>query len=204
VQLAASMHDDGLHIIHFNIKTPEAQSGVRGTVQPQEDYPLDLKLNWQYEHAKFGNFSGDGTAIGDLAHVKLVHHVKGLAQLKLESELFDLIKQPAWDAQIDIAVNEPSKLSPQLEYPLKAYLTSKGNLDDFSATGLAESELGQTGPLTLNFDVQGNTKQLQEVKLLLKLRDQPTQISLRGNVDLQALSLDTQGQWESLTWPMTG
>jgi len=204
VQLAASMHDDGLHIIHFNIKTPEAQAGVRGTIQPQDDYPLDLKLNWQYEHTKFGNFSGDGTAIGDLAHVKLVHHIKGLAQLKLESELFDLIKQPAWDVQIDIAVNEPSKLSPQLEYPLKAHLTSKGNLDDFSATGLAESELGQTGPLTLNFDVQGNTKQLQEVKLLLKLRDQPTQISLHGNVDLQALSLDTQGQWKSLTWPMTG
>jgi translocation and assembly module TamB len=204
MQLTASMHDDGLHIIRFNIKTPEAQAGVRGTLHPQGDYPLNLKLSWQYKHAEFGDFSGDGTAIGDLIHLKLVHHVKGLAQLELESELFDLIEQPAWDAQIDIAVDEPSKLSPQLEHPIKAHLISQGNLDNFSATGLAESELAQTGPLTLNVDAQGNTKQLQGVKLLLKLRDQPTQVLLHGNADLQALSLNVQGQWKALTWPLIG
>ena len=204
LQLAASARDDTFRVVHFKFKSPEAQAELSGTVKPVGDYPLDIKLDWQYEHPEFGAFSGGGTASGDLARLQVAHNVDGAAQLKIESELIDLIRQPAWDARIEITVNDPGKFSPQLNKPIKANLVSKGNLADFSATGRIDSKLTQTGPFTFNFNARGDSAQIRLQEAVLKLRDRPTRISLHGDADIQALTLDVQGEWFSLAWPLVG
>ncbi|RUM92713.1 MAG: hypothetical protein DSZ28_09290 [Thiothrix sp.] len=204
VKLVASAQDDTLHIVQFKFKSPEAQADVSGTVQPVGDYPLDLKLDWQYKHADFGSFLGGGTAKGDLANLNVLHQVEGAVQLEVESELFNLIKQPGWDAKIKIAVNDPGTFSPQLESPITAHLESKGNLDDFSATGKTESEFAQTGPFTFSFKVRGDTQRIQLAEALLKFNDKPAQLVVHGEADIQTLAFDVQGEWDSLAWPMQG
>ena len=204
LQLAALVEDDTLHIKRFKIASPEADAELSGNILPQGDYPLDLKLDWQYTHADFGRFSGRGSADGDLAQLQIDHQINGAVQGSIKGELTDLISEPAWNTQVDITMDNPGRFTPQLEHPVKAHFKSKGNLDNFNTSGRLDSAHTLSGPFNFQFNAQGNTSKIKLQEALLKLRDQPTMIKLHGDIDIESQAIDMQGEWASLQWPLLG
>ena len=204
LRLVASMRGDTLHIRHFAIASPEASANLSGDIQPQADYPLDLKLDWRYEHADFGSYSGHGSAHGDLAQLQITHQISGAARGNIKGQLANLISKPAWNAQVDLAVDHPGRFTPHLEQPVKAQLISKGDLDSFSASGQLNSGHTLSGPFSFQFSAQGNTSTIKLQEALLKLRDQPAKIKLHGNIDIESQAMNIQGKWASLQWPLLG
>jgi len=204
LQLAASVEDDTLHIKRFKIASPEADAELSGNILPQGDYPLDLKLGWQYTHADFGRFSGSGSTDGDLAQLQIDHQINGAVQGGIKGELTDLISQPAWNTQVDITIENPGQFTPQLEHPVKPHFKSKGNLDNFNASGRLDFAHTLSDPLNFQFNAQGNTSKIKLQEALLKLRDHPANIKLYGDVDIKSQAIDMQGEWASLQWPLLG
>ncbi len=205
VQLVGSAKDDTFTVkkLYFKSKAPKAQAQLRGTIQPIGDYPVKLNLDWQYEHPEFSHYTGHAKVTGDLSGLQLTHDLEGAAQGQVIAKLTNLLKQPTWDADINITVDNPSLFTPQLENPIKSHFESKGNLDHFIASGRVESELAETGPFDFTFNAQGNTAKIKLEEALFKLREQTTLLKLYGDVDIESQAVDLKGNWESLRWPLT-
>ncbi len=203
VRLEAGAEDDTLQVVELHAEAPEGEVTLSGTVQPTGDYPLDLTLDWRFEHAQFGRFTGEGSIGGDLANMQLVHRVAGPVQVDLKADLLQVLVSPAWDASVQITADDLGVFSPQLKAaPLQMKLLSKGSLEAFSASGKATTALAQTGPLQLDFSARGNPEHIDLEATRIKLLQQPAELSVAGGIDLQPLVLDIKGGWQALQWPL--
>jgi translocation and assembly module TamB len=205
VRLVAAAEGDALQLVELKVQAPEGAARLSGTVQPQGSYPLDLNLAWNYQHPQFGTFTGSGTASGDLEKLQVEQKVEGAMQVQLSASVTDLISKPGWDATLKLGATDLGVLSPALKAsPLQALLVSRGHLEQFTLSGTLDTTLQQTGPVSLNLQASGNPRKLHLEEVLLQLVDQPARIKLTGDVDLQPLKLDLQGDWKSLGWPLRG
>ncbi|HFD86631.1 MAG TPA: hypothetical protein ENJ35_03020, partial [Gammaproteobacteria bacterium] len=203
VSLSALGEGDSLQLVNLDVRAPEGEVHLAGTVEPVGSYPLDLQLNWRFRHAEFGEFKGSGTADGDLKKMHLKQEVAGAISADLTAEVTDVISQPGWDVKLELSAENLGVFSPALqESPLQASITSKGSLQQFTASGHIATAVEQTGAVALDFLAQGNTRAIEIEKAVLKLVDEPGEIALAGKVDLQPLGLSLKGNWRELGWPV--
>lgn len=205
VALSGGAEGETLQVLQFDLKSPEAQVTVNGLIHPVDDYAMDIALSWRYAHTDFGNFNGTGTIKGDLETLELEHSVQGPVELSLATQLQTPLEEPLWDASLQASSGNLGQFVPTLEgTPLNLDLTSKGSLNDFVALADLDTDLKETGPLNLTLDTLGNTKQITINNLLVQLLSRPGTISLSGDVDIIKQSVDLNGAWESLAWPLVG
>ena len=204
LNLTAAAEGATVQVLNFKLKSPEADASITGTLQPSDNYPMDIQLSWEYRHAEYGAFNGSGEIKGDLKTLRLDHQIEGAANTVVKAELFDLVEEPSWDADINLHAKNPRIFSDQLNPdPLIAVFHSSGKPDAFNAKGNIETSLSATGATQLDFNLQGNTEKILLENLLVKLVDRPGEIELQGDIVLATLEANFHGDWKQLGWPMT-
>ncbi len=205
IKLAAVGGGSRLQVVQLDLHAPEGAASLSGTVEPQGDYPLDLKLDWHFNHPQFGAFAGSGAATGDLAMLHLTQHVSGPVGIDLVADLSDVLSKPAWDARLQLMADDLAAFSPALNgAPLQAEFRSAGSLDSFSAEGDLKTALPQTGPVAVDFSARGNTQAIELERLRLQPENQASELLLAGKVELAPLQFDLRGDWQQLGWPLQG
>ncbi|MGF1547499.1 MAG: translocation/assembly module TamB domain-containing protein [Thiotrichales bacterium] len=205
LRLAASGTDATVQVVTLEVRAPELTANLAGTVQPSGDYPLDLTLAWQYTHPQFGAFDGNGAAKGDLKRLELTHTIAGIAQLQLEATVVDLLRQPGWDARLELHSDNLEPFAAALaQTPLQAEVTSQGTLERFDARARLTTHRVETGPLQLELDAEGGPETITVRELLLKPSNHPGQARLRGTVDRASMRADLNLDWLDLGWPLVG
>ncbi len=201
--LRANADGDSLQIEHFHAQSDPASASVQGMLQTADNYPMNMQIDWVYEHEKFGQFNGLAGLEGDLSQLKVSQTVKGPLTLDIQSELFDVLNDLKWNAKLLASADSLETFASELNNSsLQAQIQSQGSLEQFSTQGQVHSSLEQTGPFKLSFKSKGNIERLTIEQALIQLTEQTGEISLAGDVDIKEMALDAVAHWQSLSWPL--
>ena len=205
LDLAAGADKETLQLVTLEVETPEATASLKGDVQATGSYPMNIAIDWDYGHQEFGQFNGGGELSGDLQSLDIDHSIEGPVNVNITGTLTDLLEEIAWDTDISVKSASLAELVPELQNtPLDAKIQSNGSLDQFTANADLVTDLQQTGPLGLTLSAAGNTEQLTIENALIELLSRPGSIQLQGEVDISQQSLDIDGSWNQLAWPLVG
>ncbi len=189
----------------LDLRSPDIDLSVIGKLNTIDAYPMDFNLSWNFRSPDYGNFRGHGHSQGDLNELVFTHQVEGPVELEIKTYLFDLLNSPSWNGELMIVAESLEFISSQLSNsPLQAQITTHGSLDDFQSEGHIDSELSETGPLALAFDLSGNLENIQFTSALLEVIETNSKIEFSGTMEIETTRVDLQGQWKSLRWPITG
>lgn len=206
VLLKAETENQTVMLETLQIRMPEGELQADGRLKPVGDYPLTLNLDWNYRLPELGPLGGQGQVSGDLQQaVSITHTLSGAVTAELQAQLREVLKTPAWSAQLSLAIPDPGKLNPALkDAELSARLTTQGSLSDFQADGRLAATLPEVGPLEAEFKTAGNTQTISIRELIVRTPEGPLAIKAQGDLNLAELRFQASGQWQGLAWPLTG
>lgn len=183
------------------IASPSGSLNVTGTL---DDFRADLQTALSGE--QFGALELTLKAIGSQQELR---------QLQLT------LNEP--DGELEFNLNGSAQLADlsfdttadwqQLRWPLTAAaqiispsgsLTAQGKPSDYQAELNAVLDGPQLTPLDASANVKGDQQTLRLSKLQLQARDSPMQLNAQAELALQSLDFKASGEWQELSWPMTG
>jgi translocation and assembly module TamB len=208
ITMKGSLDGESLKVAELGVSAPEGQLQVSGEIVPHGNYPLELAIQWQVPTAKLGEVTGDGKMEGDLHQLTLYQKVQTPFQLGLRGRFFDLLNQPRWIAAIDIPETKLQRVSPQLPAVcLSLDLKGGGGLERFKIRGSYQVQGPKLGKLSGKlFGEQLAKGHWALHQLSLRQAQNQGYLAIHGDVTHREdqSQLAFEGQWQDLTWPLTG
>lgn len=209
LQLALHSEENNLILDRLSVQIPQLYTDAKGQITPQDNYPMDLALNWQYDEPNYGQFTGQAVLTGELAkELTINHQLKGAISADLNAQLAQVLNDPAWNIELNASSSDLGIFVPELHNsPLQLQLNSTGNLENFNATGQARTNAPEVGPVQALFNLEGGLQGKQYIKLqsLRLLADEhPMRFGLSADVDLASQMVTANGDWQALAWPLSG
>jgi translocation and assembly module TamB len=207
INLKARFDTDGLALELLDAGSPLGEVQFSGQLTPSGDYPLHIQMNWRAVTPEHGAFQGHGELSGALLdELRLTQNITGAATLELSGQVRQpLAPEPAWSVEARLDVPDLEPLVPDLAgRPLTARIDARGVLTRFQGQGEIATDLPELGPATLAFTAAGDEHAIQVEELRLTAADRPLTLTARGEVQFAELRFAATGQWQVLTWPLTG
>ncbi len=205
IGLGAGAEGEEFQLLQLDIQTPEARVSANGTLAARQDYPMNIALDWAFQHPEAGEFRGKGTLVGTLSRLAIVHHLNGALSAKLDATVIDVLENPAWDARVKATSASLGRMVPAAgNIPLDARMTSRGNLDSFEATADVVSDTEQTGPVSVDLKLNGDIHKISIDQLLVSMLTGSGKIMLTGDIDVDKTAVDLAVDWKALGWPLVG
>jgi translocation and assembly module TamB len=181
--LIADWTKSGINLSTLSVRTPMLDFHGKGNVDPKNNYPVDLILDWGLHTADLPKLSGKGHLKGDLDALNIRYSINGDVTAKIVATVHNLLKELDWEAQIAV-----SRL-PAEYLPLEEHTRVGLNVDARGDLARADSRIRFT--LSDNKGMQTGAKQ----SLLL---------NLVAGVQFSDQKFDLKGDWSKLHWPLTG
>lgn len=158
VALTGSVDGSEIQLTEFAVSAPQGELTLAGDVATRDDYPMNLRINWQADLDLGSPLEGEGSVSGSLAKLQINHQVTGFAQADIAATVSDVISSPTWDASIQASA-ETRDTGPVTVDADIAGTTELIQLRSLRAR-LSDSngELSASGDITLaslNSDLQG-------------------------------------------------
>ena len=179
-RLGATWQADGIHLKELALQLPQGELEAAGRLRPQGDYPLSLDLQWRLAAAELPKVAGQGRIEGDLKRLHIEQALSGELLGRLQAELKDLLQGPAWQAKLGLSRLPTQGLPVALPETLQIDLDSRGDLKQAH----------------LNLHLRGVPQP--------ELESRPMTLRLGGDLAIETLRFDLDGQWQRLQWPLVG
>ncbi|MBK1649103.1 translocation/assembly module TamB domain-containing protein [Rhabdochromatium marinum] len=211
-QLSASLARSTVDVrtLTLDLSVPAVQAAAQGQVELRDHYPTDLSLDWQFTQAPALSLRGQGQVLGDAQALHIEHRITGTAEVTLDAQVRDLLAQPSWEADIQLAALAlPQIVAGAPEVDITAQLASKGTLDQATVTGTLNAEAPahtEMGRLAAALDCIWQERRLSIRALNLTEQGSGGLLDLHGELDLANAQgqVALKGVWEALRWPLTG
>lgn len=203
VLLRAGGEEDELRLIELSAKAPLGNLRLGGNLNTSGDWPVALDSDWQFNHEQFGQFTGTGTVNGDLQSLKVQHQVEGFVKAAVDLDVTDVTGKLSWDGTIEASSDNLGVASEALkDIPFTLAAKTRGNLERYSVNGNLTTDHEQTGPLQTDFNLTGNSQQIEFTDSTLGFEQSPTELAYRGTVELSTLEADLTIDWKELVYPL--
>lgn len=100
--LRARANRGGVTVKYLDISSDAVQLSLNGTLHPYADYWHNIELQWQLQLPDLPHFNGSGILKGDLRQTTLQHKLTFPVQAAAQLTLFDLLREPHWQAALQI------------------------------------------------------------------------------------------------------
>lgn len=205
VLLSAGGRDDKLKLVEFTVRAPEGQLRMEGSVDTSSQWPLAIQQQWQYSHAGYGDFTGEGSITGNIETLQVTHQVSGNATLELNAVISDVTKALNWQATVTTGADDLGAFSEAMTgVPFNLNARSSGSLENYTATGEFDTDHPQTGAVSGTFTVDGSPQSLKIEAAEIALTETTLVASLDGEVALADLQSDVTLRWRDLVLPLRG
>lgn len=203
VLLRAGGEDDSVQLLELTVNAPQGNFTVDGNVMTSGDFPIEVMTAWDFEHPRFGSFTGEGAVTGDLQELSIKQEAQGFINANIDIDVTDALGKPAWDGEISVSSDDLGVLGEELAgIPFSFDLKTDGNLDQYQAIGKFTSDHPETGPVATDFNVTGNLKQVVISDSTITFEQAPTEIAYGGTVNLESLEADVTVDWTDLVYPI--
>ncbi|RJQ22617.1 MAG: hypothetical protein C4560_02190 [Nitrospiraceae bacterium] len=143
IRLAARMSGKSIRIDELRTTIPRFELVMHGAVDLSEDYPLDVETRWLVRIDGYPDISGRGAIRGPLKKLTVSQDANAPFQASLHASILNIMKNPQWDADLDIASLETAKIKASWpDIRIKGNIRSSGNSDGLLLHSLHLKVLG--------------------------------------------------------------
>ncbi|MEN8199203.1 MAG: translocation/assembly module TamB domain-containing protein [Thermodesulfobacteriota bacterium] len=205
--LALLWDKKGINLQELKVRMDEAALDAQGQLNPVGDYPLQFTTALKILDPELPSLSILGEYTGDLKKLEVKESISGDITADLHATATEVIKAPAWQADLDIAELVPAAFSPEAPGMVSGNIETHGNLQQAAAT--ANLSIRDEKTVEYNWDAELDIQANLETMLIsineLKLNhvDGPPFIELTGTADTDG-PLDLELKWQDLQYPLTG
>lgn len=209
-RLDASSIFDQLSIETLNIQGDTFGLELNGLLTLNKNYPHKLDVRWYGELPSTVVLEGKGQLVGNMDTLKVQQHISGPLNLNLQGELRNLLKQPVWQANIDVSQFNSVRLDPG--WPAvkgKLRLQASGDLSKTTITGEAQGHQPDVDAFSASFKIHKAKNNLVKIESLsVYTPDTKTRLNIKGDwqppADGGPVSgdVDLKLEWQNLRWPM--
>lgn len=203
MRLSAGGRDDALTLVELSVTAPQGELTMDGSINTSGDWPIDLRQQWRVEHPQFGEFTGEGTMLGDIKALQVQHSVSGAAEVMIDTMVNDVTAELSWDGSVLVTSDDLGVFSEAArQVPLSLDAVTQGSLQQYRASGVLKTVHLQTGPLQADFSLNGTLKELLIEEVVVNLEQSSASANVTGNVLYQGLQSDLTVAWSDVPWPL--
>ncbi len=207
VMLNADISKDAARIESFRVLTPGFDVSLHGEVEPAGDYPLDLTTEWAIRPEGYAEISGKGELSGTMKLLTVTQAVTAPFSALLHANVHDVLKGLQWEGNLavhDVDLQKINRTWPEIGVIAQAQ--SRGTVSSFDITGTADLSEKQYGNMSTAFSISRDTEiwHIKNLKLSIPGNDAVISLSGRYSQVNGAISFQSKGNWNSLSWPLQG
>ncbi|OED37134.1 hypothetical protein AB833_24590 [Chromatiales bacterium (ex Bugula neritina AB1)] len=205
ILLTAGAEDDKLKLVELSVRAPSGELTVKGTVDTSAQWPVSLEQRWQYKHPQFGDFRGNGSVVGVVENLQLLHQISGGIAVELDVVVTDAIKNLQWRGTVNAGSDDLGNFSEALTgVPFTFETRTEGSLQKFNATGAFTTRHDQTGAVSGTYAISGTPDKLSVSSAEVALTETNLVLNADGEVTLANLESDVTLRWQELAVPLIG
>lgn len=196
--------------LELDLSEPRLAARVEGRMELRDQYPLDLRLDWDLGLGSTAQIKGRGQLSGDFERLVMKVDLSGSAQVELDAQVQDLLGRPNWEGLLQIKdVRVPDFQAGAPEVAVRGRLETRGDLDAATLTGTLEAQapnLPDFGRLEVELDAAWKDRALALRTLQLHESVSGAVFKAAGGLDLKPNpgTFQIKGAWERLRWPLSG
>ena len=207
IRLSASTLLSKVDIEEFSLLVDDSFSlNIKGELRPTRHYRHDLDIHWRATLSSGAMLDGSGALTGDMQRTHLKQQLRGPLQLRLDTELSDLLERLHWQGKVNVSAFDLSQLDSQLPALSGALqFQARGDLSTATATGTLDGNYPEIGRFDADFQLQRlSDNAIQVDQLTLQPAGSDMRINSHGvwtpgkDGGQFNLALD----WQNLRWPL--
>jgi translocation and assembly module TamB len=205
IALAARASGSGLTISSLSLAAPGLALQGTASMELQDDYPLQGKLDWQWHSETRAPLSARTRLDGNLRRINLTQEFLPPYSARAELSLIDVLDTLQIDGTLALqnsALAEIDNSWPALQ--LSASITLAGPLEQLHIQGTGNSRNAMDNQVDATFAAELHPAGLRIQSLQLALPEQTARLQLQGRIDFSMGedSLDLQADWQEFSWPL--
>ena len=205
IALAARASGSGLTLTSLSLAAPGLALQGTASMELQDDYPLQGKLDWQWHSETRAPLSARTRLDGNLRHIILTQEFLPPYNARAELALIDVLDTLQIDGTLtlqDSALAEIDTSWPALQ--VSASVTLAGPLEQLTVRGTGYSRDTLDNRVDATFAAELRAAGVRIQSLQLTLPEQTARLQLLGRIDFSTSedSLDLQAEWQDLSWPL--
>jgi autotransporter translocation and assembly factor TamB len=165
LKLRATSRGSKLDIAAFSVRVVEVaisesqvndfEINLAGDIDASGAYPHELDIDWRTRLPAGDIVDNSMRIAGDLASTRLIHQTSGPLQAKLTLALQDLLGSPKWQAELEVASLDTTRLDSTLPVVSGSIeLAAKGDRRSAQAAGQIDVESSELGPFNASFGLR--------------------------------------------------
>jgi translocation and assembly module TamB len=210
LELATRAVADTVRVERLGLQGPTFRALAEGTVRPQGDYPVDLRIAWRLALEGSPAYEGRLALSGTLESLSVRQELTAPFPARLEARLTTPLRDLRFDGQIAFSRLRTRQLSAEApEAALAGSVRAKGSLERFVASGQISADVAtnRLGRVDAVFDVERREENYKVKQLSLTFPGRPAVLTASGTVQLASKQLprfDLALGWQKLAWPLSG
>lgn len=207
IDLATTAIANDVRVDSLTVRSALFDADVKGKVQPQGDYPVDLAVRWTYRAPDMAPFSGNGKLSGTLKDLQVTQELGAPFPVSVNAMLQEPLYELRFDGRAKFSRFNPRLIKADLpDIPAEGEIAIKGNLEDFTSLGTVRGVVEQLGKVAVDYTLEkdGDVWRIQSADVALP--GTPTRVSAKGTVTLKGedMDMDAEATWKNVAWPLRG
>lgn len=209
IDLVTSAIGDVVRVDRLAVAAPTFAANASGRLQPQGDYPVDLKLDWWMQPAGSPRYAGRGTFTGTLEKLAVLHDLTSPFPAHVDATLTAPLRDLAFSGKLAFSRLRSQAIKPDAPAAeLAGAIEAHGSPERFSARGSLDADVAtnQLGRVHADLDLSRTGDAWHLGSLVLHFPGRSSEISARGVVRVvePAMRLDLSLAWQRISWPLRG
>jgi len=209
LDLATRAIGDVVEIERLTIRSPEIAAEVAGRVEPQGDYPVDLRLEWSAELPGQPRWAGEGTFTGTLEELRVEHALGAPIAARVEAVLTTPLRDLSFEGRVEARPFALARLGGELPdgVTIGGRVSGSGTLEALEAEADLSADTPDTGPTRVQALLTRDGERWLFERLLVTSPAAPTRIEAESELRLpegEPPRFDLRASWTDLVFPLTG
>ncbi len=208
ITLTGRFRRQRLHIDNLDMQSPLLHATLRGTVKPQDDYPLNARILWATTPKEYSAFSGESTVKGNILNeLGATTDIVAPFKAALHGTVTGLLTEVRWQTSLELdgfSAQNVNARWPQLDVAGK--IRADGDRSHANVQSTLRIKQKQYAVNT-HLHARYEDEKIQIHELALSLPDHPARITAQGTITGDLIKdprLRLTGKWRSLVWPLSG
>lgn len=208
VDLSTRAIGDVVEIETFVVRSPQLAAEVTGRVEPQGDYPVDLRVEWSARLPDQPRWAGAATLTGSLEDLRVRHRLTAPATARLDARLSEPLRDLGFDATLEappVALATLGVELPGLTAGGRVHVA--GTLENFRGEARLAADYEGYGKADADLVVEREEDLWRVERLVLTRPRTPTRVEASGEMTLPTGAeprFSVDASWRDVSWPLVG
>ena len=194
--------EEGVQLINVDILSDQINASVNGGIHPQDNYPLNLQVTWNYDLATEVDLTGELILKGGIHNLSFTQKLHNPIPVTITGKLEDALDEKRWQAHIVLAQTNLTNIDAKiLPVDIQGEFTAQGDERNYRLQGKIYAKYKERAVFNNQLVLYGNTQELILDELTIEELTSKANIHLNAKMDFMTQQLNINAEWQNVKYP---